>query len=185
MNNIMQTRSFACTPQGSIAVGTRRLHRFFVLLAALCALVAIYAFSSGRLISGILALAVAGLVIITLRMSSELDPELLTLERERLIVRLKRHRLDLPLGGATARRLTPDEIEHLEQLASRAGIVVATGGYDSRLLGEFELYASALENAILIELEEKRLVVTPDDPVGFLSAFEQAAHPAPAQGLGA
>jgi hypothetical protein len=168
-------KSFACTPEGSIAVGTRRLYRFFVILAALCALVAIYAFSSGRLISGILAFAVAGLVILTLRMSGELDPELLTLEHGRLIVRTKRHRIDLPLRGASARRLTSDEIDHLERLASRAGIVVATGGYDSRLLGEFELYASSLAHAILIELEEKRLVVTPDDPVGFLSVFEQAA----------
>jgi hypothetical protein len=160
------------------------LNRFLLVLAALSALVAIYAFSSGRLISGILALAVAGLVIITLRMSRELDPELLTIELERLIVQLRRHRMDLPLRGAAARRLTTDEIEHLDQLASRAGIVVGTGGYDSRLLGEFELYASSLENAILIELEEKRLVVTPDDPAGFLSAFEQAAHPTPTQGLG-
>ena len=50
------------------------------------------------------------------------------------------------------------------------GEVAGTGGFDSHRLGEIDLYASNLANAILLQGEESGTVVTPDDPAAFLAA---------------
>ena len=52
--------------------------------------------------------------------------------------------------------------------------MVATGGFDSHLLGEFDFYASNLEHAVLVEGMDHRLVLTPDDATRFLEALEEA-----------
>jgi hypothetical protein len=38
-------------------------------------------------------------------------------------------------------------------------------------LGELELYASDFAHAVLVDLGETRLIVTPDDPEAFLGAL--------------
>lgn len=133
--------------------------------------VAVAAFAAGARWPALFALLVALIPWTAWRMSGDLDPLRLDLEGSTLILQLRRRRLRHPLGGAQARRLTPGEIAHLERLATSGGVVVGTGGFDSRFLGEFELYASDLANAVLLDLGETRLVLTPDDPDRFLAAI--------------
>ena len=133
--------------------------------------VAVAAFLAGARWPALFALLVALIPWTAWRMSGDLDPLWLDLEANALILQLRRRRVRHPLAGAEARRLTREEITHLERLATTGGIVVGTGGFDSRLLGEFELYASDLANAILLDLGETRLVLTPDDPDRFLAAI--------------
>ena len=88
---------------------------------------------------------------------------------------MRRQRQTIDLPEAVARRLEESEIQHLTQLASAATLTAGTGGFDSHLLGELDLFATNLDNAVLIPLEESSVVVTPDDPDAFLDAINRSA----------
>ena len=62
-------------------------------------------------------------------------------------------------------------VRDLESLATSGGVAAGTGGFESHLLGEIDLYASDLAHAVMVDLGERRLIVTPDDPEGFLEAL--------------
>ena len=136
--------------------------------------VAAAAFAYGVRWPALFALLVALIPWTAWRMSGDLDPLWLDVDQGTLHLQLRRRRLRHPLAGAEARRLTPEEIAHLERLAASGGVVAGTGGFDSRLLGEFDLYASDLGNAVLLDLGETRLVLTPDGPDAFLAALARA-----------
>ena len=154
-----------------VLAGRRRLRALLVGLALLMVGVAVAAFTAGIRWPALFALLVALIPWTAWRMSGDLDPLWLDLEGSTLVLQLRRRRLRHPLAGAEARRLTSEELAHLERLATTGGVVVGTGGFDSRLLGEFELYASDLANAVLLDLGETRLVLTPDDPDRFVAAI--------------
>ena len=123
---------------------------------------------AGRVVPAILAGAVAAVTLFVLRMSGDLEPLQLEVAPDLLTVQTRRRWLRVPLPPLAARRLRPDEIDHVEALATAGGVVAGTGGFDSHRLGEFDLYASDLANAVLVEAEEMRVVVTPDEPEAFL-----------------
>lgn len=175
MNPADLSREFKSTPGGTVAAGMRRLGRLFAILALLMILAAIAAWFSGPLVPGLLALAVAGLVGVAWRMSHDLRPRQLILEPGQLVILTPRQRIEVPIEGAKIRPLVAEEIRHLESLASAGGIVAGSGGFDSRRLGEFDLYASDLDNALFIQGLGARLVVTPDKPAEFLESFAQMA----------
>jgi hypothetical protein len=104
-------------------------------------------------------------------MSGDLDLLALELADGRLAIELRRGRERFAVAGVRARRLTPEEIGHLERLATNGGITAGSGGFESHRLGELDLYASDLANAVLVELGETRLVLTPDEPEAFLEAL--------------
>jgi Bacterial PH domain len=108
------------------------------------------------------------------RMSGDLDPFRLEIGGGWLGVQMRRRRERFNIAGiagAQGRRLTADEIAHLETLATSGGVAAGTGGFESHRLGEFDLYASDLAHAVLVDLGETRLILTPDDPEGFLEAL--------------
>ncbi len=171
------SRRFACSPGGAVAAGRRRLRTFLLGLAVAVLAAAAWALAGGRVLAAILAVGVAALVRLAWRMSGDLEPLAIVVSADGIELRTRRAEVRLPRDGARARRLTAAEREHLEGLASLAGIVAGSGGFDSRLLGEFDLYAADLANAVLLESGESRLVVTPDDPDGFVALL--GARPAP------
>lgn len=134
-------------------------------------LLAIVVWSSGRIFPGLLAFGVSVLTFIAWRMSGELNLKWLAIGDGVLTLRAVYQQIQVPIAGISARRLSDGEIEHLERLASAGGIVAGSGGFDSHLLGEFDLYATDLRNAVLLETDELRLVVTPDRPDDFLAAL--------------
>jgi hypothetical protein len=168
----MSVRRFSCTAGGAVLRGRLRLQRLLVGLTLLMLAVGILTLVSGRIGPGIFALLVALVPWTAWRMSGDLDPLWLDVGGGMLAVQMRRRRERFPASGVEARRLTPEEIEHLERLATTGGVAAGTGGFESRLLGEIELYASDLANAVLIDLGESRLVVTPDDPGGFLTTLK-------------
>lgn len=167
----MTAHRFPCTAGGAILRGRLRLRRLLVGLTVLMAAVGIATIAVGRLFPGIFALLVALVPWTAWRMSGDLDPLWLDLSRGTLTVQMRRRHERFPIAGAEARRLTPEEIESLERLATSGGMVAGTGGFESKLLGELDLYASDFANAVLLEAGELRMVVTPDDPEGFLAAL--------------
>jgi Bacterial PH domain len=179
----MTERRFSCTPGGAILRGRRRLRRLLLGLAwLLVAVAALFWFSlliraasgvtgGGPWWPGLFALLAAAIPWLAWRMSGDLDLLWLALDGERLTIAMRRRRERFAAAGSQARRLTPEEISHLERLATNGGVTAGTGGFESHCLGELELYASDFANAVLVDLGETRLIVTPDDPQGFLEAL--------------
>ena len=175
MSAASQVSEFTCSPGGAIAVGRRRLATLFAILGLLMLAAAVAAWFSGPFFPGLLALAVAALVGVAWRMSHDLRPRTLVLEPGRLTIHTPGQLIEVPIEEAQIRALAADEIEHLERLATAGGIVAGSGGFDSRRLGEFDLYASDLRRAVFIQGLGGRLIVTPDEPAEFLRRFEQMA----------
>jgi hypothetical protein len=174
----MTERRFACTPGGAILRGRTRLRRLLLGLAWL--LVAIPALSwlllwlgirSGPWWPGLFGLLAVFVPWTAWRMSGDLDVLGLELGEGRLEIELRRRRERFAVAEARARRLTREEIDHLERLATNGGITAGSGGFESHRLGELDLYASDLANAVLVELGETRLVLTPDELEAFLEAL--------------
>jgi len=166
---------FPCTVGGAIAEGRRRLGWLLGGLALLMLGVAVWMAWTERVFPAILCVMVAGVAWTSWRMSGDLDPLWLEVDGESLHLQLRRKRVSSPLLAPTARRLSDGEIAYLTGLTSRAsGIVAGTGGFDSQRLGEFNLYASDLSRAVLVETGESRLIVTPDEPDAFVAAVAGA-----------
>ncbi len=167
----MSVVRFPCTPGGAILRGRRKLRALLVGLTLLMVGVAVATWIAGRFWPGLLALLVASIPWTAWRMSGDLDPFWLDLDGGWLTVQMRRRRERFPVSGAAARRLDPEETEYLERLATTGGVTAGSGGFESHRLGEIDLYASDLGHAVLVDLGESRLVVTPDDPEGFLAAL--------------
>jgi hypothetical protein len=169
-----QAIRFPCTPGGSIARGRRRLRRLLFGLALILVAAGGFAWATGRHGVAVLTWILALVPWTAWRMSGDLEPLWLDVDLRgggTLLVQMRRRHERLPVEGASSRLLTPAEIAHVEGLATAGGMVAGSGGFDSRLLGEFDLYASDLSHAVLLDLGESRLVVTPDDPAAFLAAL--------------
>ena len=104
-------------------------------------------------------------------MSGDLETTKLWIQGSDLVVQTRRYLLRRPISNASGRLLDASEIDHLRRLVSTGVFMATSGGFDTRLLGEFDLYATDLDNAVLVELDDDRLIVTPDDPEVFLRAL--------------
>lgn len=168
----MTPARFPCSPAGAILRGRRRLTLLLLGLAGLMLVVAVLTWGvAGRRWPALLAFLVALIPWTAWRMSGDLDPLWLDLEDGSLVVQMRRRRERFAVAGAEAWRLTPEEVAHLETLTTAGGVAAGTGGFESHRLGEFDLYATNLQNAVVVDLGESRLIVTPDDPGGFLEAL--------------
>lgn len=166
---------FPCSRGGSVADGRRRLRSFLLTLGLATLGVAVVAMWAGRWVPTFLAVGAGLLALFARRMSADLDPFWIDLEGDQLRIQMRRQHQIVALAGTTLRRLEVAEIDHLTSLATTAGITAGTGGFESHLLGELDLYATQLDNAVLIQHQESATIVTPDDPDGFLTAASAAA----------
>lgn len=166
-------RRFDCTAAEIVARGQRKITLLLVGLSLGMLFVAIAVWISGRVFPGILALGVSIMTFVAWRMSCELRLKWLQIEDGILTVRAVHQQIKLPISELATRRLDSSEIAHLERLACVGGIVTGSGGFDSHILGEFDLFATNLTNSVLIETPESRLVVTPDEPEVFIEALEE------------
>jgi hypothetical protein len=165
---------FPCSPGGAILRGRHRLRNLLVGLTLLMLAVAVATWLAGRLWPGILALLVAAIPWTAWRMSGDLDPLWLDLEDGWLTVQMRRRRERFAVSGVSeVRRLTAEETAHVERLATTGGVAAGSGGFESHRLGEIEIFAGDFAHAVLIDLGETRLLVTPDDVEGFLAALRK------------
>jgi hypothetical protein len=169
----MSALRFPCSPGGAILRGRRRLRNLLVGLTLLMLAVAGATWVAGRFWPGLLALLVAAIPWTAWRMSGDLDPLWLDLEDGRLTVQMRRRHERFTVAGGEARRLTVEETAHIESLATSGGVAAGSGGFESHRLGEIEIFASDFAHAVLIDLGETRLIVTPDDAEGFLAALRK------------
>lgn len=171
---------FSTTPRGAVARARSRRARLLIGLAALMAAVAVATFFAGRIIPGLLALAAAVAPLLAWRWTSDGDLLWLDLGPDELRIQLRGGRERLALAGASARRLDENEIRHLESLIAGSGFGAGCGSFDSRLLGEVDLFATDLERAVLVTSGEQAAVVTPDETQRFVDRLETRAASASA-----
>lgn len=164
------TRSFSSTPDGVVAASQRRLGWMFSAMALALFGASAFALLTRQFFAAVIALILAFGVFIIHRMSRELDVTELIVENGGVSIYMRHALRTLPLEDSRMRRLDDDEIAHLESLTSTGGFAAGAGGFDSHRLGEFDLYASRLENAILLETTDGRVILTPDEPDEFMSA---------------
>jgi hypothetical protein len=170
----LTARRFPCSPGGAILRGRRKLRLLLVGLTLFMLAVAVVTWIAGRLWPGLLALLVAAIPWTAWRMSGDLDPLWLDLEGGWLTVQMRRRRERYAVAGiGGARRLTAEETAHVEGLATTGGVAAGSGGFESHRLGEIEVFAGDFAHAVLLDLGETRLIVTPDDPEGFLAALRE------------
>lgn len=170
-------KRFDCTPAGAVLDGRRKLKVFLLGLSGLAFVVALATWIFlDRFWPGLFALLVALVPATAWRLGSNVDLLWLEVGGGELVVRMRWRLERFPLATARARRLTPDEIRHVQGLATSAGIVTGNAGFESHLLGDVNLYASNLANAVLVEIDdETRVVVTPDDVEGFVGQLRAGA----------
>jgi hypothetical protein len=166
-----QMLRFDCSLAGSVATGRRRLTLLLVGLGVLMLGVTLTMLLVGRFFPAMLAFVVALVTLFCWRMSHDLEPLWIEVGEDEFSIYLRSRRMRVPLPPRAARILTAGERAHLVGLASAGGVVAGAGGFDSHLLGEFELYASNLDNAVLVEAGVMRLILSPDDPSGFIAAL--------------
>ena len=178
----MEPMVFRCTPGGAVAAGRRRVRRLLLGAALLMLVIGVTVLVGGRWGPALLCAGAAFLSFFAWRMSGDLDPLWLTLGPGELTVQMRRQRASVVLRNASARRLTPEEGAHLASLSSAAGVTFASASYESVLLGSFDLHATDLAHAVLVETDvpeeereidepdRRRWIVTPDEPESFLRA---------------
>src|SRR5688572_17022601 len=174
---------FRCTPGGTIAAGRRRVGRLLLGSALLMLVLAVVVLIAGRWGPALICGGAAFLAFFAWRMSGDLDPLWLTLVPGDLKVQMRRQHANLHLSNVAARRLTGAEREHLASLTSANGVTFASASYESRLLGAFDLHATNLDHAVLVETDvpeeeredddRRRWIVTPDDGEAFLAALRE------------
>lgn len=170
-----RTKKFFCTTGGAIAAGRRTLARLLVGLAVAMLAIAVPVWMADRKLPALLCVGIALVLWTTWRMSGDLDLFWIELTADHLTVQMRRQRLVLPLLAPRMRRLNEAERSHIERLASNGMLTAGTGGFDSHLLGEFNLHATDVGNAVLVDTGDSRVVLTPDEPEAFIQAFDQLA----------
>jgi hypothetical protein len=186
-----EAQTFRCTPAGAVATGRRRVRRLLLGVAALMLGLAIVVLVAGRWGPALICVGAAFLCFLAWRMSGDLDPFWLTLTGDQLTLQMRRQRASLALRNVEARRLTAEESAHLASLTSADGVTFANASYESRLLGTFDLHATDLDHAVLVEADAPleppeqsghhapagegpdrvRWIVTPDDPERLIAAL--------------
>ena len=171
-------RRFRCTPAGAVAASRRRVRRLLLGIATPMLGLAIWMIVANRMVPAALSAGCAFMAWFAWRMSADLDPLWLELDEERLTVLMRRRRDSLRLANPVFRTLDADEISHLHRLMTTAGMIFTTGSFDSHRLGECDLFATDLDRAVLIEVEDleredgtRRWVVTPDEPAALLAGL--------------
>jgi len=166
---------FHCTPGGEVQEGRRRLRLILSSLFFGTLIIAAITAWTGQLGSAFVCFLAALMPALAWRMLGDVDLLWLDLTDDEVTVRLRGQLSRFALAGADARKLDTKEISHLRGLATHGPIVATTGSYESSQLGELDLYATCLENAVLVSSEERQIVVTPDDTEGFIASVKERA----------
>jgi hypothetical protein len=89
--------------------------------------------------------------------------------------------VEIPLAEILgAEVLPPEALRGVRRVAGHSGGGVHYGRFRSEALGGFQLYAWRRGPAVLLETSDGRVVLTPEDPVGFVAEVTAAIAPATA-----
>jgi hypothetical protein len=70
--------------------------------------------------------------------------------------------------------MDPEAMSGSIRLAGNGGLFAFTGLYRSRRLGNYRAFATDPENSVVLTFSERIIVVTPNDPRGFVESIQNA-----------
>jgi len=168
-----------------VALSRRRLRLLLLGLALPMLAIGLWMMMERRFGAAALSLGCSFLAWFGWRMSGDLDPFWLELEGDRLAVQMRRSRRVLRLKNPSWRLLEAADIAYLHGLTSVASLVFSSASFDSQRFGEVELFATDLDRAILIEVDDPeddearlRWILTPDDTEEFTHRLAETSSPA-------
>lgn len=77
----------------------------------------------------------------------------------------------IDLAGLRSARIDPTALCASVRTCGNGGLFSFTGRYWSRQLGAFRAYATGLRRTVVLAFDDRRVVVTPDDPEAFVLAL--------------
>ena len=100
-------------------------------------------------------------------------PQGLGLTADSLVVLRHLDPVSIPLADIRhVRRGNPDQLGSL-RLYGVGGLFGSYGLYHSSVLGQYRLYATDTQNAVIVRTEQTTFVVTPDQPARFMAALRR------------
>lgn len=97
------------------------------------------------------------------------------LEPRRLLVRRLLWSTEVPLDELRRAWAAPDAMASSWRLFGNGGLFSVTGLFRNRRLGNYRAFATDPARAVVLEIGERRVVVTPGSPPRFLAALARSA----------
>jgi hypothetical protein len=79
----------------------------------------------------------------------------------------------IDLAGLISVRREPSATRGSLRLWGHGGLYAITGWYRNRTLGTYRMFATKLENSMVLEWPDRRVVVTPGDPERFVGCLAE------------
>lgn len=88
-----------------------------------------------------------------------------------LIVRRSFWNTRIELKGLRSAKADPDAFKGAWKTVGNDGLFAIHGWFVSRRLGKFRAFATRPASAVILDVGEKRIVISPEDPEAFLKAI--------------
>jgi len=77
----------------------------------------------------------------------------------------------LPLHDLKAAQVDPAAMKGSWRSAGNGGLLAFTGWFRSKKLGKYRAFVTDQDRCVVMEFKDRKLVVSPDDPEGFVEAL--------------
>jgi hypothetical protein len=91
-----------------------------------------------------------------------------------LVVRLF-WRTRIPLAGLRDVKENPEAVKRSIRTCGNGGFFSFTGWYYNKQLGKYRMFATDPKRAVVLHFEDRRVVMTPDDPQAFVRSVREKA----------
>jgi hypothetical protein len=101
-----------------------------------------------------------------------------TIDRSELSIRRLFWDTRFPLGDLRDAQADPSALKGAVRAAGNGGFLAITGWFYSKRLGKFRAFVTDPARCVVLEFKNRKVVVSPDDPEGFIAAlgFDPAAR---------
>lgn len=83
----------------------------------------------------------------------------------------------IPLTGLVSARVDPDALRGAVRLWGMAGFMAMVGWFYSKRLGRFRAWVTDSSRCVVLEFEDRTVVISPDDPHAFVRALGFESEP--------
>ena len=87
----------------------------------------------------------------------------------------------VPLAGLSRAWADPDAMRRAIRSAGNGGLFAFTGWFQNKKLGKFQAWVTDPKRAVVLEFENRKIVVSPDRPRRFLRALGAGENSEPGQ----
>jgi hypothetical protein len=85
----------------------------------------------------------------------------------------------IPLHGITSVALMPDAMRASIRLCGNGGAFSFTGLFWNKMLGKYRAYVTDLHQTVVLKIENRTIVISPDAPDRFVAELQSRAGPNP------